>query len=766
MSVPKQRRKSGAPVTPSVSESLRNDERFRLLVEHSGDLLCEIDTEGRFRYLSPNHGAILGYETGELLNQIAFDWVNPDDLPAVLVAFEKRAQSVTFRFRHKNGSWRWLECSARSFRTDEGEERGVLLSRDITERKGVDERFRQLSQAVEQSPAAVIITDTTGEIQYVNPKFTEITGYAEMDVIGRTPNILKSGKQSPKLYKHLWKSITSGKIWRGEFFNKKKNGVLYWDSSSISPICDNSGKITHFVAVKEDITERKNAEERLREQAQFLDLARDAIIVKSREGEILFWNTGAENIYGWSAAEALGRSGLELNIAPGASSAPMEELLRNGAWHGEMSQRSKSGRVLVVDSRWTLLCDNAGNPKSVLSINTDITERKDLERQFLRAQRLESIGTLVSGVAHDLNNILAPILMGASLLHEESGREMMENIISTIERHTRRAADVVQQLLTFARGSEASHSTVAPQTFLHEMAEIARATFPKNIQIVEHIPEDLKPINANATQLHQVLLNLCVNARDAMPDGGTLVLSAENCYMDEQFSAMAFGGSPGAYVSLKVTDTGRGIPGEIIDKIFDPFFTTKEIGAGTGLGLATAHGIVKSHGGFLNVDSKPGNGTTFTAYLPAVTELNQKLNQPEENEPLPRGAGELVLLVDDEPGIIQIIDAMLRRNGYRVLTAADGVEAIALYAVNHKEIAIVFTDLIMPFLDGNALTRALRKINPQVKVIIASGHGNESHLAAVRRLGVNAFLAKPYSRQTLLTTLRNVLLKQSALANT
>jgi len=432
-------------------------------------------------------------------------------------------------------------------------------------------------------------------------------------------------------------------------------------------------------------------------------------------------------------------------------------VLRSGAWSGEIQKTTRSGATLTLDARWTLLRDAAGEPKSILAIDTDITERKKLEQQFLRAQRMESIGTLAGGIAHDLNNLLAPITMGVDLLKLFEPNPKSRPVIENIERSAKRGADLVKQVLSFARGVEGSRVALQVRHILKEVESIATNTFPKNITIETSLPQGLWPVLADPTQLNQVVLNLCVNARDAMPDGGRLELAAANVDIDAQYAVMNRGVAAGRYVVIQVTDSGSGIPKEIIDRIFEPFFTTKEVGKGTGLGLSTVLGIVRSHGGFVNVYSEVGKGSTFKVHLPAMAEGDRADQAGRTEEALPRGNGELILVVDDEVSILDITKQTLQAFGYRVVTAEDGAQAISLYALQRDEVAVILTDMMMPVMDGPALIAALRRINPRVRIIGASGLNANGSVARAAAVGVKHFLPKPYSADALLTMIRQVL---------
>ena len=415
--------------------------------------------------------------------------------------------------------------------------------------------------------------------------------------------------------------------------------------------------------------------------------------------------------------------------------------------------------VLTVDSRWTLVRDAHGQPESILSIDTDITERRKIELQFLRAQRMESIGTLAGGIAHDLNNCLAPIMLSLELLTKKFPDPDSAELLDMLSVSAQRGADMVRQVLLFARGVEGERQEVQIRLLVADTEKIVNDTFLKHIEVRTRVPNDLWTVIGDATQLHQVLLNLCVNARDAMPDGGTLTISAENLILDAHYAVLDSEVRSGAYVVLQVEDTGTGIPPVIIEKIFDPFFTTKAIGQGTGLGLSTSMAIARSHGGFVRVYSEPGKGTTFKVYLPARTGTSSPTAGRRAVE-LPRGHGELILVVDDEPSVRLVTQQTLEAFGYRAILASDGAEALAIYARREAEIAVVLTDMMMPVMDGPATIQVLRKMNPGLLVIAASGLVANDYAAKFADLGVLHFLPKPYTAETLLKALQKILEKK------
>ncbi|MEA5616963.1 response regulator [Cronbergia sp. UHCC 0137] len=501
--------------------------------------------------------------------------------------------------------------------------------------------------------------------------------------------------------------------------------------------------------------ERKQTEHKIRQQAALLNVATDAIYVSDLDDQILFWNKAAEGLYGWKTEEALKKKTQELWQEKKLSKLPeaLNMLMKHGSWEGELYQITKSGQEIIVESRWTLVREFGHKTQSILVVNTDITQKKQLEAQFLRTQRLESIGTLASGIAHDLNNVLAPILMTAQLLESQIKDERSRQILPILINNAKRGANLVKQVLSFTRGLDGDRTILQLKHLIIEIQQIAKETFPKSIEIFTQISPDLWTVFGDGTQLHQVLMNLCVNARDAMPNGGTLKISAENFLVDENYARMHIEAKANHYVLITVTDTGIGIHSKIIDRIFEPFFTTKELGQGTGLGLSTVLGIIKSHNGFINVYSEEGKGSQFNIYLPAQDET-ENIEDPEI--PLISGNGELILVVDDEPDICEITKTSLERYNYQVIIARDGIEAIALYVEHRDQISLVLTDIVMPCMDGLTTIRTIQKINPNVKIVAVSGLVTSDKVNAAYDLGVKAFLCKPYTANQLLQTINTV----------
>ncbi len=617
-----------------------------------------------------------------------------------------------------------------------------------------EEALSRIKMAVEFASDAISIVDPAGRAVFINPAHSGLFGYdvEQLNALGGPVALFINQGIAEQTAAAM---ATSG-FWAGEAFLRTRSGRVVELFLRINAVKNAEGQPIAYIGVATDVGEIKRAQRTIAEQAALLDEAQDAIMVNDLRGCFRFWNKGAERIFGWSAAEAIGRRMHEFLVDTEAHDNAMAAVLQKGEWSGELTKRTKDHRDVLIEGRWTLVRDEFGDPKSVLAIETDITEKRMLESQFLRAQRMESIGTLAGGIAHDLNNVLGPIIMAVDLLKLTMTNPKDLELLDTVEVSARRGADMVKQVLSFARGIEGERLLLQPARLLKEVQKIVRETFPKSIIVQLAVPEDVWNFLGDPTQLHQVLLNLCVNARDAMPAGGRLRLSAGNLRVDAHFAAMHPEAHPGSYVVLEVADNGSGMPPEVAERAFEPFFTTKEIGRGTGLGLSTTLAIARSHGGFITFESTPGKGTKFSVHLPAESESTGVLPGGTIAE-LPRGHGECVLVIDDEASIRSITAQTLDAFGYRVMTASDGAEGVAKYAQHMADIAIVLTDMMMPVMDGAVTIRALTKLNPAVKIIAASGLSAKGAEAEAAGVGVKTFIAKPFTAATLLATLRDLL---------
>ncbi len=481
------------------------------------------------------------------------------------------------------------------------------------------------------------------------------------------------------------------------------------------------------------------------------------IIVLDPQGLVRMWNLAAENAFGWTAAEVEGK---EPPFVPAegreAHRLWLARVLGGETFHGSDVEhcQTKDGTALEFRLSAAPLHSPEGVVNGLAAMYLDVTEKANLEAQLLRAQRIESIGHLAGGIAHDLNNILSPMMMAAPLLRDEIHTPAGLALLRAVEYSAKRGSEIVKQVLGFARGLKADKVPVQTRHLLRETVEIMQQTFPKSIRVKISFPRDLWLVEGNGTHLHQVLMNLCINARDAMPDGGTLTLLAENLNVDAALAGQIPNAHAGPCVVWTVADTGTGIAQENLGRIFEPFFTTKPVGGGSGLGLHTVATILRNHGGFTQVSSQVGQGTTFKVFLPALPEA-----QPTETTStaaIPKSRGECILVVDDEDNIRTLMRALLERHGYRVLLAASGREALAIWP-HHPEIRLVIMDLMMTGMSGFQLIQALREISPGVKVVVNTGITDESMLVELLPYQVDAVLLKPAETNHLLTTLDHIL---------
>lgn len=526
------------------------------------------------------------------------------------------------------------------------------------------------------------------------------------------------------------------------------------DIAIFSHIPTKPGSEDYMLVSVLDMTEQRRAERAVKESEErfrsVVELSVNGIMILDASMNVVFWNEAASRILGYPPVEIIGRSAAML-FPPEEresffrSSGPSPAVARLAARNGQIVE------VEYTCSGWVM---GGADYRTVILI--DMTERRALEAELLRAQRLESIGTLAGGIAHDLNNALTPVLNGVEALALGAQDEHSRRILEIIRMSALRGASIIRQVLNFAIGAKGEQSEVQMKHILREIEQIIGETFPRSIKVRSEIAEDLWPVSGDVGQLHQVLMNICANARDAMPAGGTITLIARNITLDENHAHMHVDARPGAYVELGVEDTGRGMTPEVLAKIFDPFFTTKETGRGTGLGLPTARSVVKAHGGFINVSSAVEKGSTFWVYLPALKqEPIPSLAGPDEQ--LPRGHGELVLLVDDESAVREVTKAILQAYGYFVATAQDGVEALSTYVEHKKEIRIAVVDAMMPYLDGAGTIRGLRRMGPVLPIILTSGLGANPPADQGSKTAADAFLPKPYTAAQLVMTVRRLL---------
>lgn len=521
--------------------------------------------------------------------------------------------------------------------------------------------------------------------------------------------------------------------------------------------------------LQDELRDRQRAEHKIHEQAALLDITTDAIFVQDLENRIIYWNRGAERLYGWSATEAIGQLAPELlqenTFTVSSFLEHLQHLTETGEWQGEVQHLTKAGKAVTIATRWTLTRKGkngeTNQPQSILVVNTDITEKKQLEAQFYHAQRLESLGTLASGIAHDLNNVFTPILAGSQLLQLQLQSQLPPqsiDLLKLLEQAAKRGAGLIKQILTFSRGTNDDRVNLAVQPILEEVVNVMRSSLPPSIRIDVSVPEVFPwLIFANGTHIHQILMNLCINARDAMVEGGILSLSLDYYWIDQanlnSLAPIHFTANPGEYIRLTVADTGTGIAPEVRDRIFEPFFTTKPQDKGTGLGLSTVFGIVKTYGGFIHIRSEVGYGSSFQIYLPVIaTELSEVLIPPSSPLFPTDGQQKLVLLIDDDEFQQMTLKAILAHHNYRIIATDDSTQAMDLYRQHQSEISAVIVDIMMPTISGLELILQLRDLMPKLTIIAISGL--PSHREGAIGAGATSFLNKPYTPDTILNAVR------------
>lgn len=764
---------------------LRQQTELQVVFDLMPAMLCVKDTENNFLRVNQRLSEAAGRPIAEIEGKSAAE-VFPrdankyyaDDLEVIRTGTAKLG--IIEKIQQIDGRDMWTQTDKVPVRNREGNVSAiVVMIQDITERKANEEALRYSEGNM--AAAQRIAHFGSWELDLANLEDIAANGVRWSDEIfriaGYEPGEIEPSnaaffahvpvEEHAAIHEAMARAIREGGQYSIVHRLIRADGKELVVREVAQVHCDQrTGRPLKIIGTTHDITEQRRVEASLVETSALLESllqnTTDYIYFKDLQSRFVHFSRAVMRAFRVTHPnEITGRTDFDFFTEEHARPAfeSEQEIIRTGKPVLNLEEKvthldGRVGWALTSKMPWL---DKTGNVIGTMGITRDITEHKNLEIQFFRAQRMESVGTLASGIAHDLNNILSPILMSIDLLKDTAGDSQSALIIHTIEASAKRGAEIVRQVLSFARGVEGERIEIQPKHILLEVENIIRDTFPKDIRIQFSLPSDTWTVLGDPTQIHQILLNLCVNARDAMPNGGSLVIGMENTTLDEHYAAMNLQAKPGNYVNINVTDTGMGIPPALIEKIFEPFFTTKEVGKGTGLGLSTVIAIVKGHEGFVNVYSEPGKGTTFRVYIPAVENPSQVTCHAPEQTTLPRGNGETILLVDDEPSLSIIASSTLESFGYRVLTAADGAEAVAVYLEHRAEVAVVLTDMMMPVMDGPAMIHAMMRINPAVKVIATSGLNANGNLTKVAEMRVKHFLIKPYTAETLLKTLRAIL---------
>jgi len=686
-------------------------------------------------------------------------------------------RDLEYRLRRKDTGETWIGShSIAPIRDKEGVITGsVVVARDITERKLEEEKIVRLNTElkvanlalkeseelfhtyVEQAADPIVLHDFTGRILEVNRQACLTLGYTREELLSLRVFDIETDYDLTKA-QAVWSKMEPGSTYTGQSHNRRKDGSLIPVEVRLG--CIERNGIRLFLVLIRDISERKQQEASYERLAKAVEHAAETIMITDPQGVILYVNPAFEKITGYTSKEAIGQNPRVLKSGKhddGFYRKMWETLKRGETWSGHLVNRHKDGSFYDEEASISPVRDGNGTVVNYVAVKRDVTQELKAEAQVRQMQRTESIGTLASGIAHDLNNALAPILLALEILADRATDNTDRELLETMRQSAQHGADLVKQVLSYSRGVKGERVALSLITLWKAMGNIIRDTFPKNIILNMVSAPDLWKVDGDATQLNQVFTNLCVNARDAMPEGGMMEISMQNIVLDDVYAGMNPASKEGAYVIVQVKDTGVGIPKEIQERIFDPFFTTKEAGKGTGMGLATVMSIVKSHGGFVTHSSEEGKGSTFKVYLPASTSRQKSQETAVGQTELPRAHGETILLVDDEERVREVAKMVLARAGYRVMTAANGAEALALYAQHREKIALVLTDMAMPVMDGNATISALRAMNPGVKIIASSGLIDDHSMTSAGKPGAVHFIPKPYTAETMLKVLAEAL---------
>lgn len=794
------------------------DRFYHILFENSLDAILVLDSDLKIVEANQRACEILRYTKEKLLSLTSNHIFSPELLKKVSRAFkalsEKRTLRVKAEIVAQDGVQHCLSAGVRVFDSPEGTFAFLLLSEPSGNEISEVERDQLIKELKQKKKDLTALTEVTANAistlrldELLNALLTHIVsvmkadaasillqendhlytrasigieeavaskytvyvgeGFAGTIAAKMEPLYIKDAQADPRvLNPHIRKRGIRSMIGVPLKRNGTFIGVLHVDWLSIQPYDEREIRLLEITAERCTMailnSQLYEETKQLRDYLQ-LQINRMPIgcIVWDTDFKVKSWNPAAEMIFGFTAEEVIGKHAYDLivpkEVQPHIDDIWQRLLEGDMTAHSENENITKAGRTIVCQWANTPLRKSDSTVIGVLSMAQDITEKKKIEAQFHRAQRMESIGVLAGGIAHDLNNILQPIVMSLQLLRRKFEDDKSQRLIDILNNSADRGAKLVRQILSLTRGLEGEHTIVQVKHIISELQEMLEVTFPKSIQVKSDISKELWNIQGDPTKLHQVFMNLCVNARDAMPEGGNLNISAENIFIDENFASMNNDTKVGPFIVITVSDTGVGIPAANLEKIFDPFYTTKEIGKGTGLGLSTSLNIVNAHGGFIRVQSEIGKGTKFNVYLPAIeTDQTNKLGHIHAEE-IPKAHGEMVLVVDDEPSIREITKMTLEASGYRAITANDGAEAIAVYLQNRKKIKVGIIDSIMPIMDGQATARALRKISPEMKLIIASGFNEVSKITDDTGIHTDFILSKPYTSETLLKTLHKVI---------
>ncbi|MBL8721628.1 MAG: PAS domain S-box protein, partial [Myxococcales bacterium] len=746
-----------------VDSALRaSEQHLRTLFALAPVGIAEGDPQtGRWRWVNERLSALTGYSATELCTLSVLDELtHPDDRAATRALAEgllqgpSRELQTEKRYLRKDGSTAWVRVNVSPLRDGSGQVSGTLaVIEDITERRANEAALQLHVSAFQAAANAVVITDRDGTIEIVNPAFAALTGYDEREVVGQNIRILDSGHESREFHRAMWETILGGEVWRGEFVNRRKDGSLYREEMTITPLRE-GGEVRRFIGIKQDVTARKRVEDDLRASEDryrsLVDNLEDFVFATEASGAITFANRAIAG-FGYRPETLLGRTVEEL-VHP--EDRPVVAQLR-GESHlpRELRLLDAAGKTRVV--RMFVRPQLVGDDRVGLTwVGVDLTARRETEEQLRAAQKMEAIGRLAGGVAHDFNNLLSVILSYTDLaIADLRAEDPLRADLSEVLEAGKRAEGLTRQLLAFSRRQVLAVESIDVDVLVAGLAKMLSRLIGEDIALTIEAGEGLHPTRADRGQLEQVLMNLVVNARDAMPDGGDVRVSTANVTLDDS-RAKALEVRPGTYVELAVADTGCGMDEATRERIFEPFFTTKGLGKGTGLGLSMVYGILRQSGGAIAVESAVGRGSVFRIYLPRDEGAARGAHLDPASLAPPTGH-ESILVVEDEPALRALIRRVLTASGYGVHVAANAGEALLICEKMGASVRLVLTDVIMPGINGSELARRLAPLCPAARVIFMSGYTDDE--IARHQVLDDQFLRKPFDWRTLTRRVREAL---------